>query len=79
MPIIRKIIPIGKTSRAIIIPKSWLQFFEQATGQPIEKVAIEINHALKITPILEDEKVIDENARRRFDAIINPQPKINLN
>jgi len=54
MPIIRKIIPIGKTSRAVIIPKSWLQFFEQEAGQPILNVAIEVNRVLKITPIIKE-------------------------
>ena len=52
MPIIRKVIPIGKTSKAVIIPKSWLQFFEQETGQPIKNVAIEVNRVLKITPVI---------------------------
>jgi hypothetical protein len=54
LPIIRKVIPIGKTSRAVIIPKSWLQFFEQEAGQPIENVAIEVNRVLKITPIIKE-------------------------
>lgn len=53
MPIIRKIIDAGKTSKAVIIPKSWLQYFERQTGKPIEHVAIEVNRVLKITPILE--------------------------
>ena len=52
MPITRKIIAVGKTSRAVIIPKSWLEFFEKEAGQPIENVAIEVNRVLKISPIL---------------------------
>jgi hypothetical protein len=52
MPIIRKIIWAGKTSRAVILPKSWLQYFERETGKPIEFVAIEVNHILKIRPIV---------------------------
>lgn len=53
MPIIRKIIPIGKTSRAVIIPKSWLEYFEKEQGKSIENVAIEVNRVLKITPVLQ--------------------------
>lgn len=59
MPIIRKIIDVGKTSRAVIIPKSWLQYYEEQQGEPIEAVAIEVNKALQITPIIKkksDEK-----------------------
>lgn len=52
MPIIRKIIDVGKTSRAVIIPKSWLEYFEEEQGQSIEEVTIEVNRVLKIAPIL---------------------------
>jgi antitoxin component of MazEF toxin-antitoxin module len=64
LPIIRKVIPIGKTSKAVIIPKSWLQFFEQESGQPIENVAIEVNRILKITPILQRRKEIPEASEK---------------
>jgi hypothetical protein len=46
LPLKRKIIPVRKTSRAVIIPKSWLQFFEQEASQPSENVAIEVNHGV---------------------------------
>ena len=52
MPIIRKIINIGKTSKAVIIPKSWLEYYEENEGQSIETVAIEVNSVLTIQPIL---------------------------
>jgi hypothetical protein len=57
LPLIRKIIPIGKTSKAVIIPKSWLEFFEKECGQSIENVAVEVNRVLKITPILPQQEV----------------------
>lgn len=56
MPIVRKIIEVGKTSRAVIIPKSWLEFYEKESGKSIESVAIEVNRVLKIEPILSKEK-----------------------
>lgn len=52
MPIIRRIIEVGKTSRAVILPKSWLEYYEQTEGQTIETVAVEVNRHLVITPIL---------------------------
>ena len=54
MPIIRKIIEVGKTSRGIILPKSWLEFFEEKEGKPIEEVAIEVDNTLTITPIFKE-------------------------
>ena len=51
MPLIRKIIDVGKTSRGVILPKSWLEYVEKTSGQPIENVAIEVNDILKLSPI----------------------------
>jgi len=51
MPITRKVIEIGKTSRAVILPKSWLQYYEKERGKRIETVAIEVNKVLKISPL----------------------------
>jgi hypothetical protein len=56
MPIVRKIIQVGKTSKAVIIPKSWLEYYEEQQGKPIETVAIEVNRVLKIEPILSKKK-----------------------
>jgi len=55
MPIIRKIIQVG-TSRAISIPKSWLDYYERETGVEIKEVAMEVNKILTITPILKNKK-----------------------
>lgn len=55
MPIIRKIIEVGKTSKAVIIPKSWLEYYEKNEGHTIETVAIEVNRVLKITPMIPKE------------------------
>jgi len=53
MPIIRKVIPIGKTSRAVILPKSWLVYSENELGCKVEHVAIEVNRELRITPLVQ--------------------------
>jgi hypothetical protein len=55
MPLIRKIIEVG-TSRAVTIPKDWLEFYEKQFGKPIEEVAIEVNEVLKIMPLIPKEK-----------------------
>ena len=52
MPIIRRVIKFGRTSRGIILPKSWLKFYEDKKGFRIDSVAIEVNGVLKIEPIL---------------------------
>jgi len=51
MPLIRKIIPIGKTSKAVIIPKSWLDNAEQQTGKKIIAIALEVNGKITIQPV----------------------------
>jgi bifunctional DNA-binding transcriptional regulator/antitoxin component of YhaV-PrlF toxin-antitoxin module len=53
MPIIRKVIDFGKTSKGVILPKSWLKYYEIKKGKPIETVAIEVNEALIIKPFSE--------------------------
>lgn len=54
MPIVRKIIDVGKTSKAVILPKSWLEFYEKELGKEITKVAIEVNKELTILPYTEE-------------------------
>ena len=51
MPLIRKIITL-KTAKAVILPKSWLDFFERKYGCEIHEVAVEINGELRIKPII---------------------------
>lgn len=51
MPLIRKIIDVGKTSKGVILPKSWLFLLEKEHGK-IEAVTMEVNDNLIIRPIL---------------------------
>ncbi len=50
MPIIKKIVEIGG-AKAIFLPKSWLEFWEEKHGYKIDKIAMEVNNVLKIYPI----------------------------
>jgi antitoxin component of MazEF toxin-antitoxin module len=50
MPLKRKIINVGKSSKGIILPKSWLDFHEENLGEIFE-VTIEVNNELRIKPV----------------------------
>jgi len=49
---VRKLIDVGKTSKAVILPKSWLKYYEKEKGETIKQVAIEVNESLTVTPLL---------------------------
>jgi len=51
MPIIRKIIEVGKISKGVILPKSWLDYIERETGKPIKEVTMEVDDCLMIQAI----------------------------
>lgn len=53
MPIIRKVIDVGR-SKAVTIPKTWLEFFERELNTTIDRVAIEVNRCLTIVPYVPD-------------------------
>lgn len=55
MHIIRRIINLGH-SKAIIIPKSWMDFYKEKTGQEIKSVAIEVDRQLIIEPYVKSKK-----------------------
>lgn len=63
MPIVRKIIAVGKTSKAVILPKSWLEYYEKERGKAIEQVAIEVTDVLTIAPFLP--KITKEKGEKR--------------
>jgi len=55
MPLVRRIIEVGKTSKGVILPKSWLDLLEKKHGK-VEAVTMEVNGQLIIKPILSKEK-----------------------
>lgn len=61
MSLIRKIINAGRTSRAVILPKSWLKFLEEQYGVPIDRVTIEVNKVLKIRAIINEKEETSKN------------------
>ena len=56
LPLIRKLISVGKTSKAVILPKSWLKCCEEKAGHQIKSLAIEVNEVLTIKPVFTEGK-----------------------
>ena len=57
MPIERRIVRVG-SSRAVTIPSSWIELLEKKHKAKVEGVAMEINTAIIIKPIIRG-KVIE--------------------
>jgi len=55
MPIVRKVIEVGN-SKAVCLPKGWLEYLEKQHGRAITEVAIEVDRVLKIAPILPEKR-----------------------
>lgn len=53
MPLVRTLIKIGRSSRAVVLPKSWLEYYEEKAGCKIEEVTIEVDGELRIKPIIQ--------------------------
>lgn len=51
MPIIRKVLQHGN-SKAVSIPKSWLEWIERQSGETVKELLIEVDGSLVIQPIL---------------------------
>jgi antitoxin component of MazEF toxin-antitoxin module len=55
-PLVRRIINLGKNSKGVILPKSWLEFYERQSRQSIKEVSMEVNGRLIIQPIFREER-----------------------
>lgn len=62
MPIIRKIMNVGD-SKAITIPKSWLEFYEKESGETITEVTMEVNRVLTIRPNLSKKEIAESGSK----------------
>jgi antitoxin component of MazEF toxin-antitoxin module len=56
MPIIRKILNVGD-SKAITIPKSWLESAEENAGKKIIAIALEVDRVITISPVFEKDHI----------------------
>jgi hypothetical protein len=50
MPLIQKLIQVGD-SRAVTLPKTWLNYYERKTGRRIKEVTLEVNGKITIQPL----------------------------
>jgi hypothetical protein len=62
VPLIKKVIAVGKTSKGVILPKSWLDYFERKYGE-VDSVSMEVNGKLVIRPILKEASKNQRNHR----------------
>jgi antitoxin component of MazEF toxin-antitoxin module len=60
MPLIRKVAKIGN-SKAVFLPKTWLEYHEEESGQQIKKVIIEVNDELRIKPVFNRRQTKDDD------------------
>jgi antitoxin component of MazEF toxin-antitoxin module len=56
MPLIRSIIDLGN-SKAVTIPKSWIDNYEKESGAKITEIAMEVNGVIIIRPVLQNYRV----------------------
>lgn len=53
MPIVRKLMKVGVDSKAITLPKSWVQNAEQVSGKKIVAIAMEVDGSITLNPVFE--------------------------
>lgn len=56
MPLKRKLIKVGKDSRAVILPREWIEEYEDKCGSPIEYILMEVDNAITLVPLKPKEK-----------------------
>jgi antitoxin component of MazEF toxin-antitoxin module len=55
MPIIRKILNVGD-SKAVTIPKSWIESAEEDSGKKVVALSMEVNGSIILQPVFEKKK-----------------------
>jgi hypothetical protein len=64
-PIIRKLIDL-RTSKAICLPKSWLENAEQEAGKKIIGIALEVDRVITLQPVFEKKReVVDLGLKKQ--------------
>jgi antitoxin component of MazEF toxin-antitoxin module len=49
MPLIRKVVRIGN-SKAVFLPKTWLEYYESMLGREVKLVVMEVDEKIEIKP-----------------------------
>ena len=73
MPIIRKIIQVG-SSKAIVLPKGWLDWIQRMTGSPPKEVLMTIkDETIIVEPILKPETASADSVAKLKLRLRNPR------
>ena len=56
MPLVKRLINLGKTSRAVVIPADWLEYYENQ-GIATDFILMEINDVITLRIPSENERV----------------------
>jgi len=68
MPLIKRLIKLGKSSRAVVIPSQWLEYYRKQ-GLRIEVILMEVNGEIKIRiPTEADGKLINVDETRTRES-----------
>ena len=68
MPLIKKLIKLGKSSRAVVIPSEWLEYYRKQ-GLSIEAILMEINGEITIRiPTEAEGELINVEEPRKQEA-----------
>lgn len=61
MPMIRKINLLAGRTKAVVLPKDWIDYYEREYGEPIKEVLLEVNAKITIEPYMPNrEKELEE-------------------
>jgi len=72
VPIKRKIFSIGD-SKAVTLPKSWVEIIEKQIGKPLLEVAMEVDSTITIMPLIEGKPVKIYVERKLIEEEINKE------
>ena len=58
MPMKKRLIKVGN-SRAVVIPRDWLKYYEEKAGQPIKNILMELGNVITISIAKENENRVE--------------------
>jgi len=75
MPLIKKLIRLGKSSRAVVIPAEWLEYYEKQ-GLSIESILMELNGELTMRiPTEAEGKLMTDGKQRKIADKPEEEPR----
>ena len=56
MPLKRRLVKVGKDSRAVIIPREWIREAEEKYGKTLDFVLLEVDNVINISIAIPEEE-----------------------